>query len=97
MFPTIIFPVFPEIVAVFSDGEVRRPSRGLSGALREIYESKEFLLASCAETMEEIETPYLRSLRLVTQIEVAIGSYNFLYLPLALFSRTIAEHDFFMR
>ena len=89
---TIVSPVFSEIVIVFSELDVFR-ARPLEPILRELYRTKEFRVAFCLETLEELRAESLRKLTLDTGAAVRAGLYDFLPCPPLVFSRTMADND----
>jgi len=63
---------------VFSEMEAPCPSRTPSALIsREMYEIKEFKVASCLETLEVLRVPNLRRLTSETGKAVAAGTYDF--------------------
>ena len=92
IFSTITSPAFSEVVVVFSEFDVRWLSRSLDKVLREMYEIKEFRVAFCLETLEELRVLNLHQLTWETKAAVARGVYDFLLPPPLVFSRTVTRY-----
>jgi hypothetical protein len=85
--------VFSEIIVVFSEPEARSTPEYLAQVLREMYEIKEFEVAFCLETLEDLMVPNLHYLRTAA----AWGTLGFLPRPPLVFSRTVTWYDRFLR
>jgi hypothetical protein len=70
--------------------------QGLAQVLCEMYEIKEFKVAFCLETLEELRVQNLHHLTLEVKAAVAGGTFDFLPCSPLVFSRTVTCYDRFM-
>jgi len=88
---TITSLVFSEMVLIFSEG-VHLPPR-LGEVLRGLHGIKDFGVAFCLETLEELRVLHLHRLTLETREAAAGGAFDFLPHPPLVFSRTVTRYD----
>jgi len=93
---TITSPVFNEVVIVFAGEDVYCPPLGIAGVLREMYEIKKFHLVYRLEDLESSRESNLRELVVVTQKEVASGSFDFLPCPPLVVSRAVTRDEVYI-
>jgi len=88
---TITSLVFSEMVLIFSEGVHLPP--GLGEVLRGLYGIKDFGVAFCLETLEELRVLHLHRLTLEIREAAAGGAFGFLPHPPLVFSRTVTRYD----